>query len=288
MATNELANDILNEQITIDDLILCNKESKDNEQQTEYELKQGVEDIKTKEERLHKVIDRLNNIRNKHKYLKLSSPTITFDDGSTYEGGVKNHKLNGFGIFTYANGNIYKEYRGDFKDGEFNGQGILTFASGAVYIGNFKNDEFDGKGKYSFTNGDEYEGQFKDGEFNGEGTLTFADGSVCKGQFKDGKIVDGKGTLIFANGDKYKEYKGQFKDGKFNGRGTLTFANGDIYKGEFKNGEIVDGKGVFIVKKLTQQKQKPTQQEQNFENKATVIVNIKTNSKTKHNKQKKE
>jgi hypothetical protein len=49
----------------------------------------------------------------------------------------------------------------------------------------------------------------------------------------------GKGTDIFANGDRYS---GDYVNGKPNGFGTYTWANGSYYEGEFKNG-LKHGKG---------------------------------------------
>tara|TARA_B110000438_G_scaffold163609_1_gene156609 strand:+ start:194 stop:388 length:195 start_codon:yes stop_codon:yes gene_type:complete len=42
-----------------------------------------------------------------------------------------------------------------------------------------------------------------------------------------GDCVNGKGTYIYSNGDKYV---GKFKDDKLEGQGTLTLANGDVGK----------------------------------------------------------
>mgnify|MGYP003849388355 CR=1 FL=1 len=47
---------------------------------------------------------------------------------------------------------------------------------------------------------------------------------------KNGK-KHGKGTFIYANGDKYE---GEFKNNIFHGDGTLIFADGTKYKGNFK------------------------------------------------------
>lgn len=49
----------------------------------------------------------------------------------------------------------------------------------------------------------------------------------------------GRGTDIFANGDKYI---GQYQNGKPHGIGIYTWANGNYYDGEFLNG-LKNGKG---------------------------------------------
>ena len=46
--------------------------------------------------------------------------------------------------------------------------------------------------------------------------------------------MDGEGTLISAQGDKYK---GQFRDGQKHGFGIEILADGSRYEGSFVNGE---------------------------------------------------
>ena len=62
-----------------------------------------------------------------------------------------------------------------------------------------------------------------------------------EGDFKDG-LPNGKGTFIFANGNKYV---GELKDDKFNGQGTFTLASGAQYAGEYKEGKK-EGQGILI------------------------------------------
>ena len=49
----------------------------------------------------------------------------------------------------------------------------------------------------------------------------------------------GKGSDVFANGDKYT---GCYKNGKPEGQGVYTWSNGSYYEGEFLNG-LKQGKG---------------------------------------------
>lgn len=53
-------------------------------------------------------------------------------------------------------------------------------------------------------------------------------------QCTSGDCVNGKGRLLYSNGDRYI---GEFVNSISHGRGAYYYANGDIYKGEFNNGE---------------------------------------------------
>ena len=55
---------------------------------------------------------------------------------------------------------------------------------------------------------------------------------VYTGYVKSG-IPDGKGRMLFENGD---VYEGDFVFGKEHGNGVFTWANGDVYEGGFENG----------------------------------------------------
>lgn len=58
----------------------------------------------------------------------------------------------------------------------------------------------------------------------------------------DGDCIDGLGTYLWPNGDKYV---GEWKDGKRNGRGSFIWPEGDRYVGEWKNDKN-NGDGNYI------------------------------------------
>lgn len=58
----------------------------------------------------------------------------------------------------------------------------------------------------------------------------YSSGIAYYGQFRDGAPADGRGIMVFANGDRYD---GEFFDGQRHGCGTFTFANGRRYMGQF-------------------------------------------------------
>ena len=51
---------------------------------------------------------------------------------------IKGDCINGYGTYTYANGN---KYVGEYKDGKRNGLGTYTFANGTVDKGIWKNNK---------------------------------------------------------------------------------------------------------------------------------------------------
>ena len=77
---------------------------------------------------------------------------------------------------------------------------------------------------------------------NGQGTLMYANGEKYVGEFKDG-LANGLGIITYPNGDKVV---GAFKDNKMNGYGTITFANGNKIVGRWKDGKQVKGETKFI------------------------------------------
>ena len=76
---------------------------------------------------------------------------------------------------------------------------------------------------------------------NGKGTFIWPNGDKYNGNWKNQK-PHGLGTFIWVNGTKYI---GDWEFGIQNGQGTVTWANGDKYIGGRKNGEA-DGQGTFI------------------------------------------
>ena len=83
---------------------------------------------------------------------------------------------------------------------------------------------------------------------NGKGTKIWPNGDKYNGDWKNQK-PHGLGTFIWVNGTKYI---GDWEFGIQNGQGTVTWANGDKYIGGRKNG-VADGQGTFIYANGTKQ-----------------------------------
>ena len=66
---------------------------------------------------------------------------------------------------------------------------------------------------------------------NGQGTIDY-DGDVFTGQLDGDGGRHGKGTMVYANGDKYE---GEWYCHEKNGKGTMVYANGDKYEGDWQS-----------------------------------------------------
>ena len=77
-----------------------------------------------------------------------------WDDGAIYEGYYEDGLRNGLGRYIHFDGKmkirvLIKKlgnwYEGEFKNCEYNGYGKYTWANGDVYTGQFKDDKRHGK-----------------------------------------------------------------------------------------------------------------------------------------------
>ena len=69
---------------------------------------------------------------------------LEFDNGDYYTGGYVNGKLNGYGIYTWADDSYYA---GDFIDNQRTGLGKTQWPGGSSYEGEYLGGDFHGKGK---------------------------------------------------------------------------------------------------------------------------------------------
>lgn len=95
---------------------------------------------------------------------------------------------------------------------------------------------------YQYRNGALYYGKFIEGKpADGRGTMVYPNGNRYDGEYKSG-YRNGCGTFTFSNG---RRYIGQFEADQFNGQGTWILESGERYIGEFENNRC-SGKGTFI------------------------------------------
>lgn len=184
-------------------------------------------------------------LKKKKKLLNGANIKFTFPSGATYEGSFKDGKIEGYGVYTYAQtGDVYAgEWKADLK----HGHGSYKFANGDRYVGQWYMGNKHGKGQFVFANGDEYVGSWRDNQMNGYGIFQLAEsGDRYDGYWKGG-LRQGKGTLRHGNGDMYD---GEWDAGHQQGLGVFYQSNGDLYCGEWKDG-VMDGKGVLREKGIT-------------------------------------
>lgn len=186
--------------------------------------------------------------------------TLTYNDGSTFNGHFSYGKKDGFGVLNDKEG----VYSGLWKNGKRDGYGTQQYKSGALYIGNWKEDKLDGKGFLIYPDQSTYEGGFKNGKKCGYGEFRFKNGESYMGEFKDG-LKHGYGIFTYLDGS---TYTGNWYENKRQGFGTLTrgeveekgiwdedvckregrasfiLPNGDVYIVEIRNGQL-NGKGTI-------------------------------------------
>ncbi|KPA74502.1 phosphatidylinositol-4-phosphate 5-kinase-like protein [Leptomonas pyrrhocoris] len=181
-------------------------------------------------------------LKKKKKLLNGANIRFTFPSGATYEGGFKDGKIEGYGVYTYAQtGDVYAgEWKADLK----HGQGSYKFANGDRYIGQWYMGNKHGKGQFAFANGDEYVGSWRDNQMNGYGIFHLEENDDRYEGYWKGGLRQGKGVLRHGNGDLYD---GEWDAGRECGLGVFCQSNGDLYCGEWKDGEM-DGKGVLREK----------------------------------------
>jgi hypothetical protein len=116
--------------------------------------------------------------------------------------------------------------QGDCK----NGYGIYHYGSGKIYKGEWKNKKRHGQGTLNYPDGTRYEGRWKNNRSHGLGIKTSPLRGVYKyiGEWVNGKKY-GKGTQYFSP---EAWYEGEWKDGKMNGHGTYTHIRGSRTVGE--------------------------------------------------------
>ncbi|PRP80045.1 MORN repeat variant family protein [Planoprotostelium fungivorum] len=125
--------------------------------------------------------------------------TYTSVMGDVYKGLFVNGMKHGKGIEVYAseyetesatNTRSGRRYEGDFRCGKRNGYGIFTYANGDVYEGRFLDGDKHGRGTYTSSHGYmTYVGDYVQGKRHGEGVLVHKD-SRYEGRFS------GQGTLV--------------------------------------------------------------------------------------------
>jgi hypothetical protein len=82
-------------------------------------------------------------------------------DGSVFQGSLKDGRPNGFGTVTYADTDPKQRVRfaGEFEEGIRRGMGCLVWKDGAQYAGDWFGDKPSGHGVENYPDGSSYVGQ---------------------------------------------------------------------------------------------------------------------------------
>lgn len=92
-----------------------------------------------------------------------------------YVGKTRNGRANGYGVYTFANGDIYE---GSWENDNKSGFGKMSYHDGSFYEGQYFLDQRHGRGTYHYRNGDEYVGNWKNGRAHGPGIFRNASHGV--------------------------------------------------------------------------------------------------------------
>lgn len=87
--------------------------------------------------------------------------TISYYNGSKYEGNLENGLRHGQGIFNYPNG---ESYSGSWKNDKYHGQGTYFFNDGSYYSGAWKNGYLEGNVLYQTSSYKRYQCEFDQGK----------------------------------------------------------------------------------------------------------------------------
>ena len=109
----------------------------------------------------------------------------------------------------------------------------------------FGNDYFDDRYRHR-DEIEQYDGYWREGRPSGLGMYKYANGGELSGSWDKGRLVAGKGTYIFENGDKYE---GEWRSDMMWGRGTYITAGGKAYGGAWRSNRLVSPDGKLAVPK---------------------------------------
>ncbi|CAF1065956.1 unnamed protein product [Adineta ricciae] len=142
-----------------------------------------------------------------------------YSNGNKYTGEWEHDKQTGQGTLIFSSGDrsnnnesydIYERRLGRFERNKINGKGVFYYANGDKYIGDWIDDNREGQGVLILSSGDRirdvYEqrlGQFKGHKINGKGIFYSANGDKYSGDWIDDKRT-GYGVFTWSTGDRYE------------------------------------------------------------------------------------
>ena len=109
-----------------------------------------------------------------------------WNDGSFYEGEIKNNNFHGNGKFHWKEG---REYIGEWVEGKMHGNGVMTYLDGSKYEGEFVKGKREGNGIYKWNDNKFYKGGWLNGKQNGNG-FYYNKGRGINGRWQFGTLVN--------------------------------------------------------------------------------------------------
>lgn len=147
-----------------------------------------------------------------------------YNNGDVYEGYYKDGLACGYGTFKSGHfmTNSAYTYCGEWVSGQKQGYGVMDdITTGEKYMGCWNNNMRNGNGLIITRDGIYYEGIFSQNELTGQALMIFEDGAYFEGEMKSAGVLNGKGTMVFACGDRLEgSMHGQWSEGM---RVTGTF-----------------------------------------------------------------
>jgi hypothetical protein len=138
--------------------------------------------------------------------LESGHATLSWPDGSKYDGEQTGGRFNGQGVFVSAQ---QDRLQGNWKDGTLSGDAAVAWANGNHYQGGWSNGKAEGHGVETWANGDRYEGDWHAGMAQGHGVQVWANGQRYDGEWQD-DMPNGIGKLVRPDGT---QLVGKFVDG---------------------------------------------------------------------------
>jgi|TARA_B110000967_G_scaffold28440_1_gene26470 predicted aspartyl protease len=130
-------------------------------------------------------------------------------------------------------------------EGNLNGYGIMTYSDGDIYEGNWIRNKLDGFGKMTFaSNGGFYEGSWENNQYEGQGVLKRVIGAQVQrseGMFANGKLLSGLQEIDFESGisSVSKVKNNEVIERKLNSTEYIQISFGEHYSNDqLKNGNI--------------------------------------------------
>ncbi|RZF32994.1 hypothetical protein LSTR_LSTR008707 [Laodelphax striatellus] len=140
-----------------------------------------------------------------------------YNNGDVYEGYYKDGLACGYGTFKSGHfmTNSAYTYCGEWVSGQKQGYGVMDdITTGEKYMGCWNNNMRNGNGLIITRDGIYYEGIFSQNELTGQALMIFEDGALCGLEMKSAGVLNGKGTMVFACGDRLEgSMHGQWSEG---------------------------------------------------------------------------